>query len=222
MAAPYIPVRQIDRLAWENNFSTLITANPGLYGLVAADAVAIAAAVAAFSTALTLAIDPATRTPASVASKDTQDTATQDLVRPYAIQIRNNAGVANVDKAALGLTIPDRTPTPIIAPVTTPVITLVGATPLEVTLGFRDATTPLSKAKPSGSIQLEVHALPSATVITDPDAIPMKKIVTKSPFVLDFDAGDVGKQCYIVGRWLTRRGLTGPWSAILNATVFNA
>ena len=40
---PYIPARNANLIAWAANFSTLITASPGTYGLLAGDATAIAA-----------------------------------------------------------------------------------------------------------------------------------------------------------------------------------
>ena len=49
--APYIPVKDADLANWLDNFSALITASPATYGLVAGDAVAIAAQVAAWDAA---------------------------------------------------------------------------------------------------------------------------------------------------------------------------
>jgi hypothetical protein len=217
--SPYIPTKQNDLDTWSQNFSTKITANPPLYGLVAADATVIAAFTATFHTALGVVNTPATKTAVTVANKDAASAAMLDILRGYAIMIRNNAGVANSDKAALGLTIPTLTPTPIVAPTTNPILGLLGATPLQLTLKSSDSATPTTKAKPFGAISLEVHAAASATVITDPASLPYVGDFTKSPFAIDFLSGDVGKQAYIAARWKTRRGLVGPWSSIVHMTV---
>jgi hypothetical protein len=221
MAAPYIPPTDAALQTWADNFSTLITAAPATYGLVAGDAVAIAAVVNAYSAAYAIAIDPPTRTKPSVAAKDAARQAMLDVVRGYAIQIRNNAGVTNEDKADLGLTLPDPTPTPVPPPATSPVLSVLGATPLQLTLRFTDQTTPTSRAKPENVTGLELHAVASATVISDPAVIPYAKIATRNPVALDFDAADVGKQAYIAGRWLNRKGEPGPWSNVVAFTVAN-
>jgi hypothetical protein len=49
------------------------------------------------------------------------------FVRPYAIRVRNNLGVSNADKTALGLTVVDLTRTPVPPPVTSPLLNVVGS-----------------------------------------------------------------------------------------------
>lgn len=216
---PYIPVDQQGLSDWAANFAALITAAPATYGLVPGDAVTIQNASDDFAAKLTLATDPGTRTPATVADKDASRMSLNGIVRPYALLIRNNAGVTDEAKVALGLTIVDRTPTPIPAPTTLPLISVAMATPLQQTLEYSDATTPTSKAKPFGAIGLQIFAKTSATPITDPTALTYMMTATKSPFNLDWQPADQAKVAYIAARWVTRRGLAGPWSAITAAVV---
>jgi hypothetical protein len=218
-AAPYIPNKEADLVNWANNFSTLITAAPSTYGLVSGDAVAIAAVVDAYDAAYALAIDPPTRTKPTVAAKDAARQAMLDVVRGYAIQIRNNAGVTNEDKADLGLTLPDPTPTPVPPPNTSPILSIPFATPLQLTLRFADQNTPDKRAKPPQITGLEVRAVASATVVADPAAIPFYGIATRQPFALNFDSSDAGKQAYVAGRWLNSKGQAGPWSNIATFTI---
>jgi hypothetical protein len=222
MPAPYIPNPDLATEAWTENFRTLITANPGLYGLAAPDAVAIAAICATWSAALLLVNNPATKTSVTVASKDAAKAAALALCRTYAQLIRRNVGVANLDKIALGLTIVDPTPTPVPAPVSAPLLEITGATPLELTLRFHDQNTPLTRAKPAGAKFLAIHAATSATVISDPAVLPLHTLATRQPIALDFDASDAGKTVYIAARYVTGRGLLGPWSAIISYTVVGA
>lgn len=216
---PYIPVAQESLRTWANNFAALITAGPATYGLVAGDATTIQNAADDYDAKLTLALDPGTRSPASIADKDASRMSLLGVARPYAIMIRNNAGVSDENKVALGLTIPDRNPTQIPAPTTLPLLNVAMATPLQQTLEYSDATTPMSKAKPFGAIALLVFAKTSATAITDPELLTYAKQVSKSPFVLDYAPGDQAKVAYIAARWVTRKGLLGPWSAITAAVV---
>jgi hypothetical protein len=215
----YIPSKQTDVRIWALNFSAGITANPGLYGLVAGDALTIANTVDAFDDALSLALDPATRSPAAIADKDAKRAQMLAIVRPYAIAIRNNAGVSDESKIALGITVVDRLPTPIPAPTTMPILGVLMATPQQLTCKYNDATTPTSKKKPFGAIGMIVCAEVSSAPITDPGLIGFKEIVSKSPFVIEFSSDDVGKKAYIACRWVTRRGLLGPWSTITQQIV---
>src|SRR5438874_13150429 len=70
MGTSYLPAREAELGQWVTNFSTLITASPGSYGLLAGDAASIAAYVNAFNSALAVVANPATKTRATVAAKD--------------------------------------------------------------------------------------------------------------------------------------------------------
>jgi hypothetical protein len=222
MPAPYIPQADLACEVWTENFRTRITANPGLYGLAAGDAVAIAAVCATWSAALLLAQNPATKTSVTVAAKDAAKAAALSLCRLYAQMVRRNAGVSNGDKTDLGLTIIDPTPTPVPAPTSAPLLEITGATPLQLTMRFHDANTPLTRAKPAGAMFLAIHAATSATVISDPDTLPLKKLATRQPIALDWEASDDAKTAYICARYVTGRGLVGPWSTIQSYTIVGA
>lgn len=220
MSTSYIPPRDADLDDWLNNFSTLITAGPATYGLVAGDATAIAAGVLSWHTKFLAAIAGPTRGPMTIADKDDEKVLVLALVRPYAQQVANNAAVDVADKVSLGVNPRTTSPTPVPTPATQPVILLAGAMPLQHMLRYRDATAiPSVKAKPAGVIQLYLYGATSATVIVDPATLPMIRPATKSPLLVDFDASDKGKTCYYAGRWVTRTGLMGPWSNITAAVV---
>lgn len=218
--APYIPAKQADLNNWASNFSTLITAAPATYGLVAADATLIAAAFNSWHTAYLLAINPSTKTPTTVAGKNTQKVNMLSILRPYAQTISLNAGVSSANKTALGVNPRTSTPTPITAPTTTPDLTAVSTSTAGTIMRWHDSiASPTSKAKPFGAICAEIAAMPSTTPVTDPNALVFQGIQTKSPFTLSLGSGDAGKIIYIAARWLTRTGLKGPWSAIINTVV---
>lgn len=223
---PYIPPRDADFLNWLDNFATTIAADQGTFGLTAGDATAISAQNTAFAAAYALGggtyhapVNAATKTPASTQAKNDAKTNALAVVRPYAQQIANNAGVTSENKVALGLNPRTTPPTPIPAPASFPIVGVRSAGPLTVTLQWQDSTIGAGKSKPYGAIQAEVRAQVSATPLTDPDALAANSIQTKSPLTLSFASGDGGKQLYYAVRWVTRRGLTGPWSAIGNITV---
>lgn len=218
--APYIPPKDADLDNWSSNFSTLITASPATYGLVTSDAVAIATVVDAWHAAYLLVTSPTTKTADTVQAKNDARTNMLAIVRPYAQTIALNAGVTSDDKIALGLNPRTTPPTPITEPTTNPVLTIQNAPPLAVILRYRDSVASVSvKSKPYGVTAVQVFATVSATPISDPEALAFQLQATKSPLQLMFGSGDVGKQAYIAARYVTQKGLFGPWSPIINFTV---
>lgn len=227
MAGPYIPPTSSGIDAFATNFSTLISAAPGMYGVTAGDAVTIAAATAAYHAAYLLGgttdghtpVNPLTRTPITVAAMRSQQASLVGVLRAYASQIRLNPGVSNANKLALGLTLPNTTPSPVPAPTSNPVLSLVQQSHLVVQLIYKDSLAGTSKAKAPGAIQLQLVGGPAATPFVNPDVAPPLEAQTKSPFQLSFGVGAVGQTCNIWGRWVTRKGLVGPWSPMFTTTI---
>lgn len=218
--APYIPTKDADLDLWLANFSTLITAGPPTYGLVAGDATAIATAVANWAAAYALVTSPSTKTAQAVSDKDTQKTTVLGIVRPYAQQISLNAGVTSANKIALGLNPRTSLPTPITPPVTNPVLVVQSGSNLSIILRYRDsAASPSVKSKPYGVRSCQVFCKVSATPVIDPTEMFLKATATKSPLTVLFDPGDAGKQAYFAARWATQKGEYSPWSPIINFTV---
>ena len=103
MAESFIPDRDAEALNWLQVFSAGINANPGVYELMASDALAIKNAVDAFAAAYADSIDPATRTPVVINTKDTERNAAEQICRQYAIEIKYNAGISDANKIAIGV-----------------------------------------------------------------------------------------------------------------------
>jgi hypothetical protein len=219
MAAPYIPPRDVDLIDWGSNFAGLITATPAAFGLTPTDASTIQAAFDAYDAAYALAVAPTTRTPVTVADKNTAKFTFIGIARTYAAQIRLNPGVTNPNKTALGLNLVNNVPSPIPAPTGFPIITFVGATPGEHTLRFADSTTPDSKAKPQGVTNMQLFVGVSTIALVDPADCSLYSTPTRVPLAVTFNPADAGKLATYFGRWATRKGLVGPWSAAVSAVV---
>jgi hypothetical protein len=218
--APYIPAKDAALNNWLANFSTLITAAPPTYGLVTADATAIAAAVAAWLAAYTPTTSASTKTAAAVASKNTAKFTVLAIIRPYAQQVGNNAGVTSANKIALGLNPKTSTPSPVTPPASNPILTVQSAANLSIILRYRDSAGSVSvKSKPYGVKSCQIFCLVSATPVTDPTVMLLKATATKSPLTVTFNSGDAGKQAYFAARWAIQTGQYSPWSPIVNFTV---
>jgi hypothetical protein len=215
----YIPSRDAELGQWAANFSTLMSASPGMYGLLAGDAATIATYVGAFTSALAVVNNPATKTRATVAGKDGARAAMLDIVRGYAMQVRNNQGVSNADKLALGLTLPDRTPTVVPAPVTVPLLNVLAATPGEHTLRYSDAAAPDRRGKPAGSVALQLFAAVGVSNVQDPAEARFYAVVTRQPYAVRYPRSENGRVATYFARWQNRKGDVGPWSNPISFTV---
>jgi hypothetical protein len=216
MPATYFPAKLAAYKAFVDNFSALVTAAPATYGLVAGDAVSIAALVAALDAAYVTSTSNATRTPVTVNLTQVARNTLSATLRGYARIILANAGVSDANKTALGLTIRDVHPTKIPAPGTAPVLALTGATPGVLTNTFRDTGSSLkSRSKPAGVTALELHIFFGSVAPSSPDATPYFGLFTRSPFAVNVPVGDIGKDAFMYGRWLNGKGEPGPWSALL-------
>lgn len=190
--------------------------------MVSGDAVTVAAAYAAWNVAYAAAIAGTTRGPMTIAAKDTARVSSTAIVRPYAQAISNNAGVLVDDKVAIGVNPRTSTPSPIAAPATNPVLSVVAATPLIHLLRYRDMlSSPSVKSKPYGVVQIQIFGKASATPVTDPTTMFLLTSATKCPLTISWDGADAGKQAYYASRWINRNGLVGPWSPIVSFTIAN-
>jgi len=216
--APTIPPRDSDLLTWVQNFSTLITAAPATYGLLASDAVIIANAIAPFVTDMGLIGSPSTKTAAVVSQKNTDKINMLNIIRPYGQQISINPGVLSTDKIALGLNPRTSTPSPITPPLSNPTLSILSQNPGIVNFTYRDSVaSPSVKAKPYGVTQLALYGLQSDTPIVDPAKLVLQASLTKSPSQFSFPSGYVaGKTWYFAGVWQIRTGGQSPWSPIIS------
>jgi hypothetical protein len=109
------------------NFSTILTLAPVTYGLVAGDAVQVAAANAAYLAAYLAATTPATRTAATIDTKNTTKIILISVLRGYGAMIKSNLSVSDADKINIGVGTYDRDPTPIPAPASFPLVNILSA-----------------------------------------------------------------------------------------------
>ena len=218
MASP-IPDKDSEAILWMEAFSGGISASPSTYQLSAPDATAIANAVLAFGNALSIASDPSTRTSGTVAAKDDARTAAEQICRQYAILIKYNSGISDQDKIDIGVKPVNNTREPILCPQTSPLISVIAATPGRQTLRYADTTTPDSPAKPFGASELLLFVAIGTTPATDPEQADFYGKFTRNPMAIDFGAADNGKMATYFARWAGRRGDVGPFSAPISLAI---
>lgn len=222
MSNSYIPLRDVDLVPWADNFRDLIVANPTLYGLVAGDGTAIATLVDAYDAAYATAVNPSTRTPPTIAGKDSAKGAMIPILRLYAQTIKLNQGVSNENKVALGIHIDDAGPTPIPVPTAVPSIALTAQRHLSMTFDVRNAATPLSRAKPFGAAGMlffvKFSAIADPTP-TDPELAEFRGVGTRNLETFDFVDAEVTKRATFWSKYYNAKGEIGPWSASFSQVV---
>lgn len=106
MARNYVPKPDTDFVAWMNNFLTVLNANLGTFGLVAADLTPLTNARNDFQTKLgAFQSAQITLRTTSEAKKDSRDTA-ERLFRQMAQRISRHPNMTDALRAQLGLTVP--------------------------------------------------------------------------------------------------------------------
>lgn len=233
--APYIPARDSTLDTWSDNFQTLIAASPTTYGVQPSDATAITNAFNLWHAAYLLGgsagsppvpLNPSTFTRVTVAAKNSEKVAMTGLLRSYAAQIRLNPGVSNADKTALGLNLPNNSPSPIGAPTTFPLLNLISAGPGTHELRYADSTTPSLRKKPAGVIGMQLFRGVGTNPISDVTLTAFLDQLTVQPYQSVFDVADKGKVATYFARWINRgrsaggaSALVGPWSSPVSLTV---
>jgi hypothetical protein len=190
--------------------SAKITAAPASWGLLPLDAVSLASDVADYVTAYNLAADPATKTKATVEQKLTAKDILVAHLRSIGRRIQANPSITNSQRAELGLTVKDP-PSPIPAPSTRPVTSIVAVLERTVKARLVDETTPTSRAKPHGVSEAEVFSHVGATAPADLADWTYQGQASRTSFAVTFPASVAsGSKIWICARWCNHRGAPGP------------
>lgn len=218
-ATDFIPAKDADFDAWSANFETQIDTEFATYGLTNGQATAYTALDTAWRSAYAAAINPATRTPVTVAAKDAARAAAVANARFLAAIVNAYPGITNSQRTTLGLNPRGDGPTPVPAPTTQPLPVVIRYNPLQHVLQIRDVETPASRKKPVGAIACQVFAKVGPVAPVDISECTLVGLYTKPFLTITWAGGDAGKTVYYICRWVTRTGLTGPNSDMISATV---
>jgi len=219
MSEGYIPSTDAGALQWMEAFAAGISANAPLYGLSAADAAGIQAAVDAYATALTVATTPSTRTEVTINDKNNARNAAEQICRQFAILIKFNDGISDGDKIAIGVRPVNNSREPINVPDTSPLLSIIAATPGAQTLRYSDTFTPDSAAKPFGAANLQLFVAVADDEVDDPALASFQGAHTRNPIGVGFTAPDDGKVATYFARWASRKGEVGPWSLPISMRI---
>lgn len=216
--ADYIPGPDANFQAWQSNFVTYANANLAALGLVAADMTPVTAAQTVWATAFPAHVAAVNAAKAAKQNKDEARAAYIGVIRPLVRRLQASAVVSDAEKASLGITVA-QAPSPIGTPTTAPICTIECGNRLQQTLRFVDSATPTRKAKPAGTIGVEIWNKVGTTPPAGENDLRFVAVDTNSPYTLNFSAEDGGKTNYVWMRWVSPTGERGPWSEQAQATI---
>jgi len=216
--ADYLPGPDADYQAWVTNFVTYANANLAALGLVAADMTPVTTAQTGWATAFPAHVAAANAARAAKQTKDEARAAYVAVIRPLVRRLQASALVSDAEKASLGITVAQQ-PGPIGPPTTAPICSIECGNRLQQTLRFVDSATPTRKAKPAGTLGVEIWNKVGTTPPTGENDLRFVAVDTNAPYVMNFPAEDGGKTNYVWMRWVSPTGERGPWSEQAQATI---
>lgn len=222
MAMDYLPAADAAFGPWLQNFVVYANAHLADLGIPLNDLIPVIDAHEAWKTAYAAHLAAQAAAQSATQGKEAARAAAEAAVRALVRRFQASPAVSDAERAALGITVPDATPSPVGPPASPPVVKVEAVARLRHVIHFADAATPTKKAKPPGvsGAEIWVKLAPVADPVpTDPKALTFVALDTRTPYTLDFDAADGGKNAHYMLRWVNTKGEKGPWSETATATV---
>ena len=221
--ADYIPRSDNEFLAWVANFATYATAHLVDLGLAPLDIIPITAGRTDFDTKMADNVTTQQTAQSARQAKDASRDSLESAVRQLVRQLQVSGDVDDAERAALGITIPDRVRTTAAGGIDTRPIGAVDTSQrLRHEIRFSDEATPTSRAKPAGVMGCEIWVKVAPTGEAPPsgaDELSFVAMDTASPYIVEYDGANSGKTAHYMLRWLKTGGEKGPWSETISATI---
>jgi hypothetical protein len=219
--ADYIPAADADFDGWQANWVTYAAANAAALGLdPLTDIPAIQAAQTAWDADYDAHLTAQAAAQAARAAKEAELATYVALLRSYTQQIQKRTGTTDEQRGALGVTVPDTTPTPIPAPTTAPVLNIVTSERLRhVVEASKTALEGGGLGKPPGVRGVQLWRKIGDPPPTGESDFEFVSEFTRTRMTLDYQMSQGGLTIHYQARWVSTRGETGPWGELVSATV---
>lgn len=215
----YIPASDADFDLFRARFDKYLKDNLAALGLTAGDITTLNTLETAWTSALADFLTKRALLDAAVQLKNTTRQQLEDVIRALSQQLQSNPATTNDQRAGLGITVPDETRSRVPAPNTSPLGQVDTDERLQHTIHFRDSKTPDSKSKPEGYRGCQIWVFIGTEAPTSLEQLHYVATDTRTPYVLEFDQQDAGKNAYYRLRWVNTRDEPGPWSELIVATI---
>jgi len=223
MAKDYIPSSDTGLQAWVDNFITYANDHLVELGISPTDMILISDGRVDFGMKMTANVTAQQTAQSARQAKDDSRDALELLLRTLVKKLQASSDVDDTERAALGITVPDRIRTTSAGGISTRPIGAVDTSQrLRHEIRFSDEATPTSRAKPAGVMGCEiwVKVLPAGEAApTSADELSFLSLDTASPYIAEYDGANGGKTAHYMLRWVKSGGDKGPWSETISATI---
>ena len=217
----YIPSSDHEFTDWASTFMGYLTAHTSDLGIGATEPAPIGAAVIAFGDSLIAMNDAHAAFQTATQAKNDARANAERLIRGIVRRLQASTSVSDTERAALGITVRDTTPTATPAPPapSRPIGRVDTSQRLQHTIAFSDQATPTSRAKPQGAMGCEIVVKIGGPAPVDPSECQFLALDSASPYVATYSGADANKMAHYMLRWASKGGDKGPWSETVSATI---
>ena len=205
------------------NFSTVLAADPVVYGETAGTATAVTAAVTAFVNSLndlTEARANGVRSQQMTASKNSLRLAMLNLIRPIYASVQESTTISDAAKIALGVHVRDTHNTPQPVPDFSPLLSVVKVDGNTVTVRAANPNEPNSKARPPFVSGIALFSYVGAEAPTDPAAFKFEGNTGRIDTDVTFPASvPVGSTVWFTAFFFNNRKQSGPACTPVSARI---
>lgn len=192
--------------------------NKGSWNIPDAPVTALGNLKSAWDTAWADADNEGNRTSAQVQTKNDARKMYEAGIRKFTRQyLRFNNSVSNAERVVMGITIPDREPSPAPVPTTNPTLNIgtedVGMHRVVFYDEFHN-----TKGKPRFVAYCDIRYHIGTEAPTHPDEYGTPRVATKNPVIVNH-YGFSGQRVYYIARWVNSRNEPGPWSPVFSGIV---
>ena len=205
------------------NFSTVLAADPTVYGETPTVATAVTTAVTGYVTALndlTEARANGVRSAQMTAAKDSARLSMLNLLRPIYAQVAASTSISDEAKIALGVHVKDTHITPQPVPDFAPVPSVVKVDGNVVTMLAANPNEPTSKARPPFTAGIAWFSFVGAQAPTDPAAFKFEGNTGRVETSITFPASvEIGATVWFTCFFFNNRKRSGPACTPVSATL---
>jgi hypothetical protein len=217
MSTDYIPKRDEVFRDWARNLYTYALSKYSTWN-VPSPQTTLESPLTAFETAFTATQNP-NRGKVDVLTKNEARVALEAVMRTYVkAYLSFNPAVSDADREQMGITVYDKTKTPVPPPSTIPEAEIDSSIIRQLTIHYKDNGSE-KRGKPQGVHGVEIVWVIMDTVPTAMEEFQNSAFDTASPYTFIFDENQRGKKAFFCLRWENAKGEKGPWSEIYNAII---